>query len=303
MGSKKHIPVPLEPLDELFGLPMETQNSVVELPLTQLVPPENHPFKVIDDKDMYELTESIVQHGVLEPGIVRKKELGGYELISGNRRKMACQLAGIETMPVLVRELTDDEVVIVMVNSNIQREKLSISEKAKAYKMEYEALKHQGKRNDLTSSQVGNKLEGSKAAEIMAKLGNDSKSQILRYVHLMELVPGLLELADQKSISFNAAVELSYLNQDIQAVVLAYMNKTQNKISLAQVRQIRKRAVDEDITSEIVEEVCALKNVKYNNKFELPAKTLEHYFGENYTKEEAEETIIKLLEEWKNRKP
>ncbi|WP_243272662.1 ParB/RepB/Spo0J family partition protein [Coprococcus comes] len=200
MPSKKRAtPVSLQPLDALFGTNEETTNGISEIAIGSLHPFTNHPFQVRDDKKMEELAESITQYGVLVPGIVRLRESGGYELVAGHRRKRACELAGLEKMPVIIKDLTDDEATVIMVDSNIQREELLISEKAFAYKMKYEALKRQGKRSDLTSCQVGKKL----AAEEVSQNTGDSSRQILRYIHLTELIAKLLELADEKKLPFN----------------------------------------------------------------------------------------------------
>ena len=211
-SKKKATPVSLQPLDALFGTNEETTNGISEIAIGSLHPFTNHPFQVRDDKKMEELAESITQYGVLVPGIVRLRESGGYELVAGHRRKRACELAGLEKMPVIIKDLTDDEATVIMVDSNIQREELLISEKAFAYKMKYEALKRQGKRSDLTSCQVGKKL----AAEEVSQNTGDSSRQILRYIHLTELVAELLELADEKKLPFNTAVELSYLRTEEQ---------------------------------------------------------------------------------------
>ena len=220
MPSKKRAtPVSLQPLDALFGTNEESINGISEIAIGSLHPFPNHPFQVRDDKKMEELSESIIQYGVLVPGIVRLRESGGYELVAGHRRKRACELAGLEKMPVIIKDLTDDESTVIMVDSNIQREELLISEKAFAYKMKYEALKRQGKRSDLTSCQVGKKL----AAEEVSQNTEDSSRQILRYIHLTLLLPELLEMADDKKLPFNTAVEISYLRNEEQQVLLQYM--------------------------------------------------------------------------------
>ena len=221
MPSKKRATtISLQPLDALFGTNEETTNGISEIAIGSLHPFPNHPFQVKDDKKMEELSDSITQYGVLVPGIVRLRESGGYEIVAGHRRKRACELAGLEKMPVIIKDLTDDEATVIMVDSNIQREELLISEKAFAYKMKYEALKRQGKRSDLTSCQVGKKL----AAEEVSQNTGDSSRQILRYIHLTELVAELLELADEKKLPFNTAVEVSYLRTEEQQILLQYMH-------------------------------------------------------------------------------
>ena len=212
MPSKKRAtPVSLQPLDALFGTNEETTNGISEIAIGSLHPFTNHPFQVRDDKKMEELAESITQYGVLVPGIVRLRESGGYELVAGHRRKRACELAGLEKMPVIIKDLTDDEATVIMVDSNIQREELLISEKAFAYKMKYEALKRQGKRSDLTSCQVGKKL----AAEEVSQNTGDSSRQILRYIHLTELITELLELADEKKL-------LTVIKEEINIIAEKY---------------------------------------------------------------------------------
>ena len=210
-GKKKSTPIPLQSLDALFGTTSEEQAGIQQIALDNLHPFFNHPFKVLDDDKMIELSESVRTHGVLVPGIVRIKNTGGYEIIAGHRRKRACEIAGLKTMPVIIKDLTDDESTVIMVDSNIQREELLISEKAFAYKMKYDALKRQGKRSDLTSCQVGKKL----AAEDINQNSEDSTRQILRYIHLTELHPVLLDMADHKQLPFNTAVELSYLKKEM----------------------------------------------------------------------------------------
>lgn len=233
MPSKKRVtPISLQPLDALFGTNEETTNGISEIAIGSLHPFTNHPFQVRDDKKMEELAESITQYGVLVPGIVRLRESGGYELVAGHRRKRACELAGLEKMPVIIKDLTDDEATVIMVDSNIQREELLISEKAFAYKMKYEALKRQGKRSDLTSCQVGKKL----AAEEVSQNTGDSSRQILRYIHLTELVAELLELADEKKLPFNTGLH------KIAKFVLAVRRNYSDEVSFIPVKAFAKKA-------------------------------------------------------------
>ena len=245
MPSKKRAtPVSLQPLDALFGTNEETTNGISEIAIGSLHPFTNHPFQVRDDKKMEELAESITQYGVLVPGIVRLRESGGYELVAGHRRKRACELAGLEKMPVIIKDLTDDEATVIMVDSNIQREELLISEKAFAYKMKYEALKRQGKRSDLTSCQVGKKL----AAEEVSQNTGDSSRQILRYIHLTELIAKLLELADEKKLPFNTAVEISYLRNEEQQVLLQYMSNHNMVPSMKQAKELKQISKERMLT-------------------------------------------------------
>lgn len=217
MSSKKNTtPISLQPLDELFGTTGDGANGICEVSVSSLHSFPNHPFKVKNDKKMEELVKSVTEYGVLVPGIVRMRSAGGYELVAGHRRRRACEIAGIQKMPVIIKDLTDDEATVIMVDSNIQREELLFSEKAFAYKMKYDALKRQGKRTDLTSCRVGKKS----AAEEVSQNTEDSARQVLRYIHLTELITELLYLTDIKKLPFNTAVELSYLKKDEQQLLM-----------------------------------------------------------------------------------
>ena len=295
MPSKKRAtPVSLQPLDALFGTNEETTNGISEIAIGSLHPFTNHPFQVRDDKKMEELAESITQYGVLVPGIVRLRESGGYELVAGHRRKRACELAGLEKMPVIIKDLTDDEATVIMVDSNIQREELLISEKAFAYKMKYEALKRQGKRSDLTSCQVGKKL----AAEEVSQNTGDSSRQILRYIHLTELITELLELADEKKLPFNTAVEVSYLRSEEQQILLQYMSNHNMVPSMKQeLKQISKERM---LTYSEIDQICMNESTE-KVQVQIPAKKLKQYFPETYTKTQMEEIIFKLLASWAER--
>lgn len=221
MSSKKNTtPIPLQPLDELFGTAGDSANGICEVSVSSLHSFPNHPFKVNNDKKMEELVKSVTEYGVLVPGIVRMRSAGGYELVAGHRRRRACEIAGIQKMPVIIKDLTDDEATVIMVDSNIQREELLFSEKAFAYKMKYDALKRQGKRTDLTSCRVGKKS----AAEEVSQNTDDSARQVLRYIHLTELITELLDLTDIKKLPFNTAVELSYLKKDERSKSIAALN-------------------------------------------------------------------------------
>lgn len=297
MPSKKRAtPVSLQPLDALFGTNEETTNGISEIAIGSLHPFTNHPFQVRDDKKMEELAESITQYGVLVPGIVRLRESGGYELVAGHRRKRACELSGLEKMPVIIKDLTDDEATVIMVDSNIQREELLISEKAFAYKMKYEALKRQGKRSDLTSCQVGKKL----AADEVSQNTGDSTRQILRYIHLTELIPEMLCLADNKKIPFNTAVELSYLKSEEQKLLLQYMNNHAMVPSMKQAQELKQMSKEQTLTYLEIDQIC-MKEKTEKFQVQIPAKKLKEYFPETYTKNQMEEIIFMLLESWVER--
>ena len=245
---------------------------------------------------MEELSESIIQYGVLVPGIVRLRESGGYELVAGHRRKRACYLAGLEKMPVIIKDLTDDEATVIMVDSNIQREELLISEKAFAYKMKYEALKRQGKRSDLTSCQVGKKL----AAEEVSQNTGDSSRQILRYIHLTELIAELLELADEKKLPFNTAVEVSYLRTEEQQILLQYMSNHNMVPSMKQAKELKQISKERMLTYSEIDQIC-MNESNEKVQVQIPAKKLKQYFPETYTKTQMEEIIFKLLASWAER--
>ncbi|MGN0354911.1 MAG: ParB/RepB/Spo0J family partition protein [Muricoprocola sp.] len=291
--NKKATPISLQPLDELFGTSGDEQNGVCEVLLDSIHPFPNHPFKVLDDEKMKELSDSVKQYGVLVPGIVRMKSSGGYELISGHRRKRACEIAGLQKMPVIIKELTDDESTVIMVDSNIQREELLISEKAFAYKMKYDALKRQGKRTDLTSCQLGKKL----AAEEVSQNTGDSTRQILRYIHLTELIPEMLNLADEKKIPFNTAVELSYLKVEEQKILLQYMNNHSMVPSMKQAQELKQISKEQTLTYLEIDQIC-MNEKKEKLQVQIPAKKLKQYFPETYTKDQMEEIIFMLLASW-----
>lgn len=296
-GKKKSTPIPLQSLDVLFGTISEEQAGIQQIALDNLHPFSNHPFKVLDDDKMIELVESVRTHGVLVPGIVRIKDTGGYEIIAGHRRKRACEIAGLETMPVIIKELTDDESTVIMVDSNIQREELLVSEKAFAYKMKYDALKRQGKRSDLTSCQVGKKL----AAEEISQNSEDSTRQILRYIHLTELLPELLDMADIKKIPFNTAVELSYLKKEEQDVLSQYMENHEMVPSMKQAQEMKQISKEETLTYAEIDRICC-KDGSQKLQVSIPAKKLKEFFPVEYTKDQIEEIIYGLLSEWSNKK-
>ena len=295
-GKKKSTPIPLQSLDALFGTTSDEQAGIQQIALDNLHPFSNHPFKVLDDDKMTELSESVRTHGVLVPGIVRIKDTGGYEIIAGHRRKRACEIAGLKTMPVIIKDLTDDESTVIMVDSNIQREELLISEKAFAYKLKYDALKRQGKRSDLTSCQVGKKL----AADEVSQNTGDSTRQILRYIHLTELIPEMLCLADNKKIPFNTAVELSYLKSEEQKLLLQYMNNHAMVPSMKQAQELKQMSKEQTLTYLEIDQIC-MKEKTEKIQVQIPAKKLKQYIPETYTKKQMEELIFMLLEAWVER--
>ena len=294
--KKKTTPISLQSLDELFGTSEEIAAGISEVSLGSLYSFPNHPFQVKDDKKMEDLSESIKQYGVLVPGIVRLRESGGYELVAGHRRKRACELAGLEKMPVIIKDLTDDEATVIMVDSNIQREELLISEKAFAYKMKYEALKRQGKRSDLTSCQVGKKL----AAEEVSQDTGDSSRQILRYIHLTELIIELLDLADEKKLPFNTAVEISYLKSEEQQILLQYMSNHNMVPSMKQAKELKQVSKERMLTYSEIDQICMNESTE-KVQVQISAKKLKQYFPETYSKAQMEEIIFMLLASWAER--
>ncbi len=291
--------------DALFGEDEVAQATcdgerIQHISLSELFPFQNHPFKVLDDEKMEETKESIAKYGVLMPIIARPRLDGGYELVAGHRRKRASELLGLETIPTIVRELDDDESTIIMVDSNIQRENLLFSEKAFAYKMKLDAIKSQGKRTDLTSAQLGQKLEKSKTSiEIVAEQADDSRNQIKRYIRLTELIPTLLDMVDNKKLAFNTAVELSYLSHDDQELLLEKMVDLDVIPSLSQSTKLKKYSNDGSL-SEAVIDVILSETVAKPVQVTLKKEKLGKYFPQNYSSEQMEEVITTLLEAWHN---
>ena len=274
----------------------------VEMPFSELHPFEGHPFKVLDDELMEQTVESIKQIGIVSPLIVRTDPEGGYEILSGHRRLHAAQLAGLETVPVIVKEMDDDAAVIFMVDSNLQRENILPSERAFSYKMKLEAMKHQGERLDLTCSQVGNKLDGKKSSEVMAEEIGTSKNQIFRFIRLTNLIPEILDMVDEKKIAFNPAVELSYLKPEEQKEFLEAMDYAQASPSLSQAQRLKKLSQEGSCTLEAMCEV--MNEVKKDELDHVTIKNdvLRKYFPKSYTPKQMQDTIIKLLEQWQRRK-
>ena len=273
------------------------RERVQEIPLDQLKPFKNHPFKVRDDQRMLDTVDSIREYGVLVPAIARPDPEGGYELISGHRRKRGCEMAGLQTMPVIIRDLDDDAAVLVMVDSNIQREELLPSERAFAYKMKLEALKHQGARSDLTSMQVAQKLS-------VQKVGDDagvSKDQVRRFIRLTELISELLDMVDERKLAFNPAVEVSYLKQDEQRMLLEAMDAEQTTPSLSQAQRLKKFSQEGRLTEEAMSAIMSEEKKSEMDKVTLRSDTLHKYFPKYYTPKQMEQTIIRLLDVWKQR--
>lgn len=274
--------------------------QVIELPLAQMHTPKNHPFKVRDDDAMMEMVDSIQQFGVLVPGIVRPSPEGDYELIVGNRRHQGSALAQKETMPVIIRNLDDDAATILMVDSNIQRESLLPSERAFAYKMKLEAIKHQGARSDLTSPQVGQKSGW--AVNLVANDAGASKSQVQRYIRLTELIPPLLDMVDEKKIAFNPAYELSFLTKEEQAKLVETMDYEQATPSLSQAQRMKKLSQAGKLTEDAMLAIMSEEKKGDLDKVTLTSGTLRKYFPKSYTPKRMEETIIKLLEQWQRKR-
>ena len=273
----------------------ESREKVVEIPLTELFPFKDHPFKVIDNEEMLDTAESVKKYGVLVPAIARPRNEGGYELIAGHRRKRACELAEFETMPVIVRNLDDDAAIIIMVDSNLQRESILPSERAFAYKMKLDAIKRQGARNDLTSRPLVGKLE---TADIVGKEGGDSGRQVQRYIRLTHLIPEILSLVDEKKIAFNPAVELSYLKEEEQTDLLEAMEMEQATPSLSQAQRLKKFSNEGKLTLEAMSAIMSEEKKGDLDKVTLTGDTLKKYFPKSYTPKQMQDTIIKLLEGW-----
>ena len=293
----------LKELDDLFSTEEKRQEEqreqVQQIPIDTLHPFTNHPFKVLDDEAMTRTVESIAQYGVLAPLIARPRPDGdGYEIISGHRRQYAAKLAGLDTLPVIVRQMSDDAAVILMVDSNLQREHILPSERAFAYKMKLEALKNQGARSDLTSSQIGTKL---RADEKVAQDLGESRNQIQRFIRLTNLIPELLDMVDEKKISFNPAVELSYLDESQQRDFLEAMQDTQNAPSLSQAQQLKKMAQQGEFSYEKAFDVMGQEKKSEKDAVTIKNETLRKYFPRSYTPKQMEEKIIQLLDAWQKK--
>ena len=291
----------LKGLDDLFSTEEnrqeEQREQVQQIPIDDLHPFTNHPFKVLDDEAMTRTVESIAQYGVLAPLIARPRPEGGYEIISGHRRQYAAKLAGLDTLPVIVRQMSDDAAVILMVDSNLQREHILPSERAFAYKMKLDAIKNQGARSDLTSTQVAQKLS-------VEKIGDDagvSKDTIRRFIRLTNLVPELLDMVDEKKISFNPAVELSYLDESQQRAFLEAMDGTQNAPSVSQAQQLKKMAQCGEFTYEKAFDILGQEKKSEQDTVTIKNDILRKYFPRSYTPRQMEEKIIQLLDAWQKK--
>ena len=293
----------LKSVDDIFQTEENRADAqrerVQEIPLDQLKPFKNHPFKVRDDQRMLDTVDSIREYGVLVPAIARPDPEGGYELISGHRRKRGCEMAGLQTMPVIIRNLDDDAAVLVMVDSNIQREELLPSERAFAYKMKLEALKHQGARSDLTSRQVVGKLE---MADVVGQNACESGRQVQRYIRLTELISELLDMVDERKLAFNPAVEVSYLKQDEQRMLLEAMDAEQTTPSLSQAQRLKKFSQEGRLTEEAMSAIMSEEKKSDMDKVTLRSDTLRRYFPKSYTPKQMEQTIIKLLDVWQKQR-
>jgi len=271
------------------------QERVQEIPLSQLHPFKDHPFRVVDDERMTETAESIKDYGVLVPAIARPMPDGGYELISGHRRKRACELARLETMPVIVRELDDDQAIIIMVDSNLQRENILPSERAKAYQMKLEAIRHQGQKREETSRQVVDKL---KSADIVGQATGESGRQVQRVIRLNNLVPDLLNMVDDKKVAMNPAVELSFLKPEEQEQLVETMETCQSTPSLSQAQRMKRFSQQGKLTGDVMEEIMSEEKKPPLDKVILTGDKIRRFFPKSYTPEQMEKVIIKLLETW-----
>ena len=302
---KNSLNVSLKGADDIFSTEESRQEQqreqVQQIPIDELYPFKNHPFKVLDDESMQRTVESVEQYGVLSPLIARPRPEGGYEIISGHRRQHAAQLAGLETLPVIVRNMDDDAAVLLMVDSNLQRENILPSERAFAYKMKLEALKNQGARSDLTCVQIGHKLNGAKARDIVADESGDNARNVQRFIRLTSLIPELLDMVDEKKIAFNPAVELSYLDEAQQRDFLEAMNDTQNAPSLSQAQRLKKLAQEGHFSYDVAFAVMGEEKKEELDKVIIKNDTLRKYFPRSYTPKQMEDTIIKLLEQWQRK--
>jgi len=296
--------IELASVDDLFSTEESRQDEqlekIQEIPLSELHPFKDHPFKVKDDDAMIETADSIKKYGVLVPAIARPLPDGGYELVAGHRRRRASELAGKETMPVIVRDLDDDAATIIMVDSNLQRENLLPSERAFAYKMKLEAIKHQGARTDLTSVQVEQKL--SARDQVAKEAGERSGIQVMRYVRLTELIPELLDMVDEKKIAFNPAYELSFLKTDEQQMLVETMDYEQATPSLSQAQRMKKFSQDGKLSEDVMLAIMSEEKKADLDKVTLSSDTLRKYFPKSYTPAKMQETIIKLLEQWQKKR-
>ena len=302
---KNSLNVSLKGADDIFSTEESRQEQqreqVQQIPIGELFPFKNHPFKVLDDESMQRTVESVEQYGVLSPLIARPRPEGGYEIISGHRRQHAAQLAGLDALPVIVRNMDDDAAVLLMVDSNLQRENILPSERAFAYKMKLEALKNQGARSDLTCGQFGHKLIGAKARDIVADESGDNARNVQRFIRLTSLIPELLDMVDEKKIAFNPAVELSYLDESQQRDFLEAMQDTQNAPSLSQAQRLKKLAQEGHFSYDVAFAVMGEEKKDELDKVVIKNDTLRKYFPRSFTPKQMEDTIIKLLDQWQRK--
>lgn len=283
-------------------MPVKKSERVQEIPLSELHPFKNHPFRVVDDEAMQRTVESVAQFGVLAPALARPRPEGGYELVAGHRRMRASELAGLETMPVIVRQMDDDAATIAMVDSNLQRETLLPSERAFAYKMKMEAMKHQGERTDLTSGQLGRKSDSKESREIIAEQTGESARQVQRFINLTNLIPELLDMVDRKEIAFNPAVELSFLKKEEQQGFLEAMDYGQSTPSLSQAQRIKKLSQAGICTQEAMNTIMNEEKKSELDTVTLKNDVLRKYFPRSYTPKQMQDTIIRLLEQWQKKR-
>ena len=283
-------------------MPVKKSERVQEIPLSELHPFKNHPFRVVDDEAMQRTVESVAQFGVLAPALARPRSEGGYELVAGHRRMRASELAGLETMPVIIRQMDDDTATIAMVDSNLQRETLLPSERAFAYKMKMEAMKHQGERTDLTSGQLGRKSDGKESRELIAEQTGERARQVQRFINLTNLIPELLDRVDRKEIAFNPAVELSFLKKEEQKGFLEAMDYGQSTPSLSQAQRIKKLSQAGMCTQEAMNTIMNEEKKSELDTVTLKNDVLRKYFPRSYTPKQMQDTIIRLLEQWQKKR-
>jgi len=307
--KKERSNIQLSSYDDIFGNDASADkagavngDTVVDIPLDELHPFRNHPFKVRDDADMEKTVESIQEFGVLQPAIVRPDRDGGYEILSGHRRHHASEIAGLQTLPCIVRDLDDDAATILMVDSNLQREEILPSERAWAFKMKLDAMKHQGERLDRTSGQIDQKLKGSVSRDLLAEQTGESSKNVQRYIRLTNLDPELLQLVDDKLMGFNPAYEISFLNPEQQKDLLSAIDYAQAIPSLSQAQRIKKLALNGEITQEGMNIILSEEKKQDLDRVTLKHDTLKKYFPKSYTPKQMEDTIIKLLDQWQKKR-
>lgn len=305
MPKNKELKLELPSVDELFTTEEErldaNREKVQEIPLDQIEDFPNHPFKIKEDETMMEMAESIREYGVLVPALVRQKANGSYEMVAGHRRKCASRLAGMKEIPCIVRNLTDDEAIIIMIDSNLQRERILPSEKAYAYKMKLEAMKRQGKRTDLTSTPVARKLKGKESAEILGEQMGEGKDTVRRYIRLTELIEPLLDLVDENKIAFRPAVELSYLNKDEQEQLLDAMQYEDCTPSLAQATKIKQFSQENKLSEAVILSILQEEKPNQVEKIKIPKERISKFFPKGTPEKKIEETIVKALELYQKR--